>query len=295
MLCGVIAIADATLYYAMLANHYLCHFDGFMPRLFSYTVFYELTEDSFFRSIKILGLSTGITQTMAFNFSRILNICLCYDLLMVIYKPLSDSEKRIQKFYIIATLFSILTGFFKLFENSNIITFNFIPLALTEMGISAFYAVFATLSLVVVLLRFRKAGFGTHSRNLILQRHIATIICSSLQMFYVLEINILWISADTKHDFWKQSSAIGDWYDLLFRFSFSIAGILLPLSRFLEPAFVKTFKEYAYQCLSNLFCCRKKTALKSDGCEPLFVFLASNLNTELVCAILKGISKFTYL
>ena len=232
---------------------------------------------------------------MAFNFSRILNICLCYDLLMVIYKPLSDSEKRISKFYIIATLFSILTGLFKLFENSEIIPFNYIPLSLTEMGISAFYAVFATLSLVVVLIRFRKKGFGTHSRNLILQRHIATILCSTFQMFYVIEINILWISANTKHDFWRQSAAIGNWYDLLFKFSFSIAGILLPLSRFLEPAFVKTLKEYAFQCLSNLFCCRKKTALKSDGCEPLFVFLASNLNTELVCAILKGISKFTYL
>ena len=118
MLCCVIALADATLYYAMLANHFLCHFDGMMPRLFSYSVYYELTEETFFKSIQILGLATGITQTMAFNFSRILNICLCYDLLMVIYNPLSDSEKRVPKFYIMATLFSILTGLFKLFENS---------------------------------------------------------------------------------------------------------------------------------------------------------------------------------
>lgn len=262
MLCCVIALADATLYYAMLGNHFLCHFDLLLPKIFSYSVFYEATDEHLYRSIQILGLASGITQTMAFNFSRILNICLCYDLLMIIYNPLADSEKRVNKFYVWATLFSLVTGLFKLFENSNLIPFNYIPLSFTEMSISAFYAVFATLSLIVVLMRFSKAGFGSRSRNLILQRHIATIICSSFQMFYVIEINVLWIKAEVKHDFWEQSKALGNWYDLFFKFSFSIAGILLPLSRFLEPAFVKTFKEYAWNCLTSWLCCRPKTNLK---------------------------------
>jgi hypothetical protein len=85
---------------------------------------------------------------------------------------------------------------------------------------------------------------------------------------------------------------------------FQASGIYLPLIRFSEQSFsAKMADEFRSVFFFWRWCKRKdsdkvassKSSSPEDGMAPLFMFLASSFNVELVYIILKGITQFSYL
>lgn len=85
---------------------------------------------------------------------------------------------------------------------------------------------------------------------------------------------------------------------------FYAQGIVGPLVRLSEPAFRRTISESIKKDLASLFCFKKSfrqiadeeaKEVKDSEMAPLFLYLASSLNVELVYIILKGITSFTYI
>jgi hypothetical protein len=72
-------------------------------------------------------------------------------------------------------------------------------------------------------------------------------------------------------------------------------GIMGPLIRGNEVAFRSIVWKTMKQDFKWLFCMRDYETKEEETMTPLFLFLASSFNTELVYVILKGITQFSYL
>ena len=97
---------------------------------------------------------------------------------------------------------------------------------------------------------------------------------SSLSNAYVLE--------QFKRGAYQNNKAVE-----FFKILFQTQGIFMPFLRVFEPYFFKVFRD---KTLDLLCCCRKSTTNEDKQVAPLFMFLASSLNVELVYIILQGIT-----
>lgn len=156
--------------------------------------------------------------------------------------------------------------------------------------LSAIYSIFEAYRVL------GRPGISGSARTLILRRHATGIIIFFVCNIYVFSFTVYksyGIPLDVKTT---------PWWQIVLKSLYLTQGVVGPLIRCNEEAFratvLKTIKKDLGLKDSN-----KNTSLNPRSEElteqdsemaPLFLFLASSFNTELVYVILKGITQFSY-
>lgn len=182
-------------------------------------------------------------------------------------------------------------------------------------------ALFGAYSIIVANKALSGPGISGMARTLVLKRHATNILIFIVANLYTWAFSI-YICFSIPLDKFNNP-----WWKIILKVLFYAQGIVSPLVRLQEPAFRITIKQTIIKDL-RMFLCLKETdhqdmtysrsttvasssetelqgdeQVKQEAKEvkkdaemaPLFLFLASSLNVELVYIILKGIVSFTYI
>lgn len=133
-----------------------------------------------------------------------------------------------------------------------------------------------------------KPGISGSARKLILRRHTTSIV-----LFFVCN---LYIFTFTVYVCYKLPLDVTTtpWWQIVLKVLYFSQGIMGPLIRGNEVAFRSIVWKTIKQDLKWLVCMRDAETKEEETMTPLFLFLASSFNTELVYVILKGITQFSY-
>ena len=143
-------------------------------KLFAWTVFFQNNIRGQTRSVLILISSKFGIVSATYNASVILNISLCWDLIIMIQKPLSSKESRTKHYLFIAFIVASLSFALRLLV-VNILY----GILLSIYFLSAFFSV------IYFWHKFDNTKLGADARSLVLKRHIAYISYYILVNVYV--------------------------------------------------------------------------------------------------------------
>ena len=304
-----------------------------LPDLFSLTVFYSASYYHLYRSISILWNAAYIIRFTSFYMALNLTTCLCLDLILMIRKPFADKESRVNKYlaacFIPTASIVTLSSFVDWEHIGGIIIFALFG----SMG--AMFFVTAPLSMIYACVKLNQPGISGEARTLVLKRHIYTILffalansylflgitvpilCEINDVYYVQEnswflyiLKLIYQSQGLFLPFLRVSEPY--FYQIAIR---KLKTTFMPCLRrrrtqldeemrddlsFLDRGLGRiafTVKDQLETTAGSLdppgnWEVTEKEALQL---EPLFLFLSSSLNVELVYIILKSITQFTYI
>ena len=153
-----------------------------------------------------------------------------------------------------------------------------------------FVAIFI-ISLVYGVIKLTRPGISQDVRKKVLGRHALYIIFFFIVNLYTMGSSMLSnkkVLRAFRHGYFQNNTFV-----LILKLLFQVQGIFMPFLRVFEPYFFRVFRE---KTLDLICCCRKsETSADVKQVAPLFMFLASSLNVELVYIILQGITQFSVL
>jgi len=150
-----------------------------------------------------------------------------------------------------------------------------------------------------------RPGISREVRGLILKRHVAYIVLFIIVNLYWAQLAIIFVKKDL------EALKTDNWFRKMNKLTYFSQGIFMPILRLNEPLFLEISKDKVKKWFS---CCRRQeklpfedsmlshetrptasTMVKEKELTPLFLFLASSLNVELVYTILKSVCQFSYI
>jgi hypothetical protein len=153
-------------------------------KLFAWSVFFKGNIRAQARSVLILISSKFGIASATYNASVILNISLCWDLIIMIQQPLSSKESRTTRYLILSFVVGVLSFSLRLLvfatSKKTLVVVNILyGILLCIYFFSAFFSV------VYFWRKFDNTTLGADARSLVLKRHIAYISYYILVNTYV--------------------------------------------------------------------------------------------------------------
>ena len=211
--------------------------------------------------------------------------------------PLTPNESRPKFYYAISLTLSTVLILLRTDQYNDWCT---LGLRIIVWGVFDSIILMVPVSIGYAYLKLSKPGLSRQVRSLILSRHLFTMLFFVIANAYLLmswTVCLLprWHNLQTNEVKIDDQPTMIRWLVYTGEFFFKSQGIFLSLLRFSEPLFFKILTQKMANCCSR----KKSTDLEDDFTEkemtPLFLFLASSLNVELVYIILKGITQFQYI
>lgn len=170
-----IMICDSLVLWAEAAHNQICKWQSY--KLFSLSVFFSNSYEAQARSINLLAKSKFCIDSGFYNAAVMLDICLCFDLVLMINRPLQSKEKRMRVYKIFGFLTLIISTVVRLFpKGQKIMNISYGMLLLIYI-LSAFF------SSVFVIMKLTNTNITPRIRSLILRRHVMFI-------FFYISVNI---------------------------------------------------------------------------------------------------------
>jgi hypothetical protein len=105
--------------------------------------------------------------------TQCLNTFLALDLVLMIQSPFKPKSNRISIYFALSALFSVSLGLFNYFCNN----LNYMRITgLIWVGMTIIYFCCSLYSIIYASVKLSKGGFSIEVRNLVLKRHILTVV-----------------------------------------------------------------------------------------------------------------------
>ena len=152
------------------------------------------------------------------------------------------------------------------------------------------FTVSAVISAIYAGIKLRSPGISSEVRFVILRRHIITLAFFLITNLYFLNSMVAYLRFGYRDMQERNKEAMTNRIVYVFKILYQAQGLILPFIRLSEPYF---FRIVYRESLGRLF--GEPPKAEEKELAPLFSFLKSSLNVELVYIILKGITGFSYI
>ena len=153
-------------------SNYVCLFH--QNSLLSWTLYFGATDYDMVRATAFLVASSDWFAIVAMSMSICLNTALCVDLILMVRYPFNNKESRIYLYLGVSLLISIITGIFAVF-----VAYNLVLLwvgALIQIIVTSLFVISFIGSICYTYSKLRGPGMSKQVRNLVLNRHVATML-----------------------------------------------------------------------------------------------------------------------
>ena len=230
--------------YAMLYR--ICDFR--LYEFFALTVFFS--KDLRDQAIALDKLKNSI-QFMAYyveNISINLNTILCVDMVLMIRYPFESKESRLPKYMAYSVLIPLIPSILFLNRGEHGIFEVVTWITVTFMCLFLFCFL---LSVIYTCRKLNGPGMSKQVRQLVMKRHIITLVAYIIAYYYLISFQIIFAFADDEK---RQEMFTGShfWLYKVLKLITACNGFYIPILRFSEPAFFNTLKKK--------FCSKKKSS-----------------------------------
>lgn len=229
-----LAMCESIYQIMLLLSERICQFR--LNELLAWTLYFGASNYDVSRTTVLLAKSCNFLSLAFLSMSMSLNMCLCVDLVLMVRFPFDKKENRVPWYLSYSILLAIVVAVLNLNWNGK----DYQGDALYIGGcIQIAQAVLSILTFIIsVIYTFRKLSGPSMSkqvRNLVLKRHVVTMLVYFLCNIYVFVSFFLVVIKK-----WNNSGDISDaWYVLVFKILFASQGLLIPLMRLSEPFFYR--------------------------------------------------------
>lgn len=164
--------------------------------------------------------------------SMILFFCLCADLVLMIKYPFKDKQARMKKYLTVSFGLSIIVGLATAHVFSKDTTKTW-PFLFFIVGYISIFIVSIS-STLFAYKKLSKPGISGEIRNCILKRHVLAIVLYLVLNFYILISSVYDLNPDPINS---------PKWAYVFKILFFAQGIIMPLMRCTEQAFVVLIKK----------------------------------------------------
>lgn len=219
-----IMICDSLVLWSEAAHNQICKWESY--KLFAWSVYFSDSVQAYTRSIDLLAKCKFCIDSGFFNAAVVLDICLCFDLVLMINRPLQSKEKRMKIYKILG----LLTLSVSLVVRSS-------PRGQELMNVSyglllLLYVLSALFSAVFVILKLTNTNITSKIRTLILRRHVMFIIFYTSVNIYVFWTFVYLLRSNNAINQKNTNTA------RFFKALYFCQGYFMPLLRCLEPGFL---------------------------------------------------------
>lgn len=171
--------------------------------IFAATAYFDMSCEARKRALELLYDSTMIITAFCAWCSMLLQICLCFDLILTMSRPFANKEARMPIYIGASVLIGILQCIFvpKAFRDMALLDFT----KYNTLLIVLFCWIMAIASIIYGLCKLCKPSIAPRVRRLIIVRHITTIVFFFITQLYIqLGTLLLFVNIDDKDDFRSQ-------------------------------------------------------------------------------------------
>lgn len=269
------------------ASYLLCTFNPIASgyyKLVSWTLLMAATPQSYYRSAEAVYDTMIFLERLFWVPTIIFVICISVDLILLVRYPFSDHQKRVQGYIFVTIFVSVVTAALKLtsaLTQGKSQTF-LVYLEIIEYGI---LGLFALSSIIITTYRLMQPGCKQELKSLIVKRHILFIT-----VFLFCNMFVCLLVSHTSNNTAKTTVAQLIFFGL-FQILYFSQGIWMLVIRLTEEGFRKALIETLRYFWAKLTFNKYEISKTEDyELQPLYFFLNSALNVELVFVILKGIT-----
>ena len=269
------------------ASYLLCTFNPIASgyyKLVSWTLLMAATPQSYYRSAEAVYDTMIFLERLFWVPTIIFVICISVDLILLVRYPFSDHQKRVQGYIFVTIFVSVVTAALKLtsaLTQGKSQTF-LVYLEIIEYGI---LGLFALSSIIITTYRLMQPGCKQELKSLIVKRHILFIT-----VFLFCNMFVCLLVSHTSNNTAKTTVAQLIFFGL-FQILYFSQGIWMLVIRLTEEGFRKALIETLRYFWAKLTFNKYEISKSEDyELQPLYFFLNSALNVELVFVILKGIT-----
>ena len=233
-LFATVAFLDGSLFWIYFVEPYMCP-------VYQHNIFYAVTFPFTLNADTALQFydSAGFFEWLNFlksffwTASMVFNICICFDLILMIKHPFDSKAKRIVKYHISSYTIGIIAGLEKVFFPEALGGQSY--LGWTQLISFICFMIMGLFSSFWACSKLSKPGISREVRMLVLKRHVSYIICYFLCNLYLL---IQGIQLYEKNKL-KKSIKTGETWINISEIAYFSQGLIIPAIRAVEPYFFR--------------------------------------------------------
>ena len=228
-LFATVAFLDGSLFWIYFVEPYMCP-------VYQHNIFYAVTfpftlnADTALQYYDSAGFFVWFSFLKSFFWtaSMVFNICICFDLILMIKHPFDSKAKRIVKYHISSYTIGIIAGLEKVFFPEALGGQSY--LGWTQLISFICFMIMGLFSSFWACSKLSKPGISREVRMLVLKRHVSYIICYFLCNLYLMMQGIQKLN---------ESSTRGKWWINASEIAYFSQGLIIPAIRSVEPYFFR--------------------------------------------------------